>query len=1293
MKGKKKTTLLTLAMALTAVGCAVTGASLCTEWAAADTQTPTLEVVSQNLSYSDSVYILYAVGNEGFDRTENEIKMLFWEQPQEKYTLGTESYASTNEGKITLNETDTLVFYSRGLAAKEMTTDVYSRAVVEINGAAYYSDVMKFSVLEYVNVMRETKDLTVAQENHFNAMLEYGATAQTLFGYKTDRLANDTYNEVTTKNGTLSDGFTQGRFNDNEKITLVAAEMQGEKVFSCWQDKNGVSVGATPVCQVIATEEQCYTATYKDESVVTGTATIDFYSINDMHGKFDDTYANMGVDEMTTYLRNAQTVNESTVLLSAGDMWQGSAESNFTKGKLVTDWMNEMGFAAMTLGNHEFDWGESYLETNETLAKFPFLAINVYDAATNERVDYCESSVLIDQGDVQVGVIGAIGDCYSSIAYEQVQDVYFKVNNELTELVKAESISLRDRGADVIVYVLHDAGASNGEYYDETLSNGYVDLVFEGHSHTQVRQKDSYGVWHLQAGGDNATGLSHATVEIDLATGEVNVTVAEIVSSDVYANYADDPLVDEILAKYAEELTQVNEVLGYNDTYRNSTDLANFMAKAMYVKGEERWGSDPKYAGKIVLGGGYISVRSPYYLPQGNVTYGSIYTLFTFDNPLILCEVTGERLKRQFIESTNYYMYYGSYGSTLRNDVNSIVDTEKYYVVVDTYCANYNFSGMGFMDIVEYYDENQKYFSRDALADYIKTGAMDSLSTAKKATVSELLAIGESIADNATTLESYSLTGTVVKVAHATYGNFTVEDDEGNQIYVYGIYDRNGTVYGSMENKPQVGDTVTLVAPIKRYVNASTSAVTIELYNAILTDYIHETGTEGVIYEILEGGMYAIVTGYEGTATEVKIANTYLGVPVIGVGVEAFSRCENLENIELFDGMIGIEERAFLGTSLETIKIPNSVTFIGSEAFADSDLVKMEIPDSVTSMGHEVFESCYNLTDLIIGDGIIELSKWTCGACPNLKNLVIGRSVKIINACAFELCDGLSNVYYKGSEQEWAEINIGEYNSALTNATRYYYSETKPTGISNYWHYVNDEIVVWEISKEEQGTEGLVYSWCSLTTPEETIYGYSVYSYTGTDTEVVVPSTYSGKPVISVSSNAFEKNPYITSLVLPKSVISTGSDFFTNNDNLTELTCSTMFLAYASDYNNLEILTLLYNSAASLNLSGYDNFKKIVISEEFLTIPDTAFLMCANLQSIVLPYSLTSIGVSAFAGCDSLTNVYYKGTANEWENIAIEAWNNEDLINATRYYYSEMQPTQEGNYWHYDENGEIAVWS
>lgn len=69
---------------------------------------------------------------------------------------------------------------------------------------------------------------------------------------------------------------------------------------------------------------------------------------------------------------------------------------------------------------------------------------------------------------------------------------------------------------------------------------------------------------------------------------------------------------------------------------------------------------------------------------------------------------------------------------------------------------------------------------------------------------------------------------------------------------------------------------------------------------------------------------------------------------------------------------------------------------------------------------------------------------------------------------------------------------------------------------------------------------------------------------------------------------------------------------------------------------------------------------------------------------------MTSIGEGAFNGCGSLKTVYYNGTKEDWNKIAIDLYNT-NLTNATRYYYSETEPTTDGNYWHY-VNGVPTVW-
>ena len=442
---------------------------------------------------------------------------------------------------------------------------------------------------------------------------------------------------------------------------------------------------------------------------------VDFFGINDLHGKLSDGTNHAGV---------ARETNDHVVLLSVGDMWQGTSESNLTEGNLITDWMNELDFAAMTLGNHEFDWGEDPVRENAEMAEFPFLAINIYDRKTNQQVSYCQSSVMVECGGAQIGIIGAMGDCYSSISPDKTKGIYFKTGTELTNLVQQESDKLRAQGADLIVYMIHDgfgqskdgtiSSANLSSYYNISLSEGYVDLVFEGHSHQRYVLRDPKGIYHIQGGGDNA-GITHAEVQINFANGNHIVNTAKHLDDSTYTMLEDDPLIEQLLEKYAQEIAPSAQIVGTNRYNRSGTDMRQLVADLYYKIGIERWGSQYD----IALGGGFISIRSPGYLPKGSVTYGMLQGLFPFDNDLVLCSVRGKQLKEKFFESDHYayYISYGAYGRSIRNqiDPNAI-----YYVVVDSYTSTYKPNGL---TEIERYDPG--VYARDLLAEYIRNGGLE----------------------------------------------------------------------------------------------------------------------------------------------------------------------------------------------------------------------------------------------------------------------------------------------------------------------------------------------------------------------------------------------------------------------------------------------------------------------------------------------------------------------------------------------------------------------------------------
>ena len=93
--------------------------------------------------------------------------------------------------------------------------------------------------------------------------------------------------------------------------------------------------------------------------------------------------------------------------------------------------------------------------------------------------------------------------------------------------------------------------------------------------------------------------------------------------------------------------------------------------------------------------------------------------------------------------------------------------------------------------------------------------------------IPKILEIGNLLSSGEQTVQEYFVKGKVVSVENTVYGNFWLEDEEGNQLYVYGLTDRSGMLlYNAMNDAPTVGDTIIIKAPIKKYNS------TIELFYA-----------------------------------------------------------------------------------------------------------------------------------------------------------------------------------------------------------------------------------------------------------------------------------------------------------------------------------------------------------------------------------------------------------------------------------------------------------------------------
>ena len=201
--------------------------------------------------------------------------------------------------------------------------------------------------------------------------------------------------------------------------------------------------------------------------------------------------------------------------------------------------------------------------------------------------------------------------------------------------------------------------------------------------------------------------------------------------------------------------------------------------------------------------------------------------------------------------------------------------------------------------------------------------------------------------------------------------------------------------------------------------------------------------TPGVVYDVSADGTYAEVIGYEGTATKVKIASEYKGLPVKNIYSGAFKNNTTITHVVIPDTVTSIGYSAFEYCSkLSSVVIGDSVTSIGNYAFYYcSNLGSVVIGDSVTSIGICAFASCSNLSSVVIPDSVTSIGYSAFASCSNLSSVVIGDSVTSIGDSAFSGCSKLTDVYYTGTQEQWNQIEIDNtwgHNNNLINATKHY---------------------------------------------------------------------------------------------------------------------------------------------------------------------------------------------------------------------------------------------------------------
>ena len=190
-----------------------------------------------------------------------------------------------------------------------------------------------------------------------------------------------------------------------------------------------------------------------------------------------------------------------------------------------------------------------------------------------------------------------------------------------------------------------------------------------------------------------------------------------------------------------------------------------------------------------------------------------------------------------------------------------------------------------------------------------------------------------------------------------------------------------------------------------------------------------------------------------------------IGNGVTAIDEHTFYRCAALEEVVLGNGVKEIGKEAFRECgNLKSVNFPNGLQKIGTYAFRDCvKLNDVEIPASLTQFEMGSFYNCASFSKVALPDSLTEIAYGLLYKCEKLESVTIGGAVTLIDEYAFTHCKQLKAVYFKGGEEAWNQIVIKQANDPVKEATKYFYSKSKPTAAGNYWHYAADGVTpeVW----------------------------------------------------------------------------------------------------------------------------------------------------------------------------------------------------------------------------------------
>ncbi|EAR50432.1 Ser/Thr protein phosphatase/nucleotidase, putative [Oceanicola granulosus HTCC2516] len=347
-----------------------------------------------------------------------------------------------------------------------------------------------------------------------------------------------------------------------------------------------------------------------------------------------------GAARLATAIEEARGRNENTLLVDGGDQFQGTLFYTYYKGEMTAEFMNRLGYDAMTVGNHEFDDGPEVLRSFIENVEFPVLMSNADVSQEPLLADAIRKSTVIEVGGEKIGLIGLTPEDTHELASPGPNVIF----TEPADAVQAEVDRMTEEGIDKIVVLSHSGYGVDQQVAENTTG---VDVIVGGHSNTLLGDMEGAEGSYPTMVGDTAIVQAYAYGKF---LGELNVTfddegkVIEASGAPLImdASVAEDEESVARIAELAEPLDEIrNEVVaeaaapieGNRDVCRAmECEMGNLVADAMLDRV-----ADQGVQIAIANSGG---LRAS--IDEGEITMGEVLTVLPFQNTLSTFEVSGQ---------------------------------------------------------------------------------------------------------------------------------------------------------------------------------------------------------------------------------------------------------------------------------------------------------------------------------------------------------------------------------------------------------------------------------------------------------------------------------------------------------------------------------------------------------------------------------------------------------------------------------------------------------------------------